>query len=318
VVPVGTCWRIIPSRFPIHGSLTFPDLSAVNLQMPGKRFFAILLCCGGIAVWLWQGSKGGPQASVRSDHASRHRDEGDASADPSKASRRPKPESLPVEKLAEATLSGLQSPDSGQRRLALDTLLPDLIGKDLDAAADLVKGLEPWASAEEAAGLLLDHWAETDAMAAAAWCTHLDPGKERDRWLARVSGKLAERDPAAAMTMLEVRHLAADLTAIGPVLHHWARRDMEGAVEWISGQSNSELCDAAWSRLALSLAESHPEAAATLAATNISGERQQEEAVISVLHQWILRDRKAAAAWVALFPEGPLRQRAEDEFNGTH
>lgn len=223
-----------------------------------------------------------------------------------------------MEKLAEATLSGLQSPDSGQRRLALDTLLPDLIGKDLDAAADLVKGLEAWASAEEATALLLDHWAETDAMAAAAWCTDLDPGEERDRWLARVSGKLAGRDPAAAMTMLEERGLAADLTAIGPVLHHWARRDMEGAVEWITRQSNSELCDAAWSSLALSLAESHPAEAATLAATNISGESEQEEAIISVLHQWILRDRKGAEAWVALFPEGPLRQRAAEEFKGNH
>ena len=155
-------------------------------------------------------------------------------------------------------------------------------------------------------------------MAAAAWCTHLDPGEERGRWLARVSGKLAESDPAAAMTMLEEQRLAADLTAIGPVLHHWARRDMEGAVEWISRQSNSELCDAAWSRIALSLAESHPEAAATLAATNISGESEQEEAVISVLHQWILRDRKGAEAWVALFPEGPLRERAVEEFKGNH
>lgn len=239
-------------------------------------------------------------------------------ADPTKASRRPKSSPLPAEKLAETTLSGLQSASSDERRIALDTLLPDLIGKDLSAAADLVKGLEPWASAEEATALLLDHWAEADAIAAAEWCARLDSGEKRSPWLVRVSNKLAKRDPAAAMAMLEEHHLAADPAATGTVLHHWARRDPDAAAEWISRQADEELRDASWNRIALSLSESDPAKAATLAAENISGEVQQEEAVISVLHQWILRDRKAAAAWVDLFPEGPLRQRAEEEFNSRN
>jgi hypothetical protein len=297
--------------------LTSDDLSAEKLQMPGKPLIAVLLCCCGIAIWHWQNTGRSQQAYREAAVKSRGLHEREVPSDLTKASRREKASSLPVEKLAEETLSALQSANNEERRIALDTLLPDLIRKDLNAAAELVKGLEPWACAEEATALLLDHWAESDAMAAAAWCVRLDRGEERSRWLSRVSAKLAGRDPAAAMSILEAHHLSSDLTASGTVLHHWARGDLDGASEWISRQSNRELRDASWNRIAMSLAESNPAEAATLAAEKIEDATQQEEAVISVLHQWILRDRKAAAAWVALFPYDSLRQRAVEEFNGT-
>jgi hypothetical protein len=300
------------------GQLDLPPVSSETLQMPGKLFIAVSLCGCGIAGWLWQNPASMRQALHGPEMEFLRLHESGTPADPTKASRRPKSSPLPAEKLVEATLSGLQSASSDERRIALDTLLPDLIGKDLSAAADLVKGLEPWASAEEATALLLDHWAESDAIAAAEWCARLDSGEKRSPWLVRVSSKLAKRDPAAAMAMLEEHHLAADPAATGTVLHHWARRDPDAAAEWISRQADEELRDASWNRIALSLSESDPAKAATLAAENISGEVQQEEAVISVLHQWILRDRKAAAAWVDLFPEGPLRQRAAEEFNGRN
>lgn len=37
---------------------------------------------------------------------------------------------------------------------------------------------------------------------------------------------------------------------------------------------------------------------------------------MSVLQQWAIRDPAAARAWVARFPEGPLRTRAEEELAG--
>ena len=42
----------------------------------------------------------------------------------------------------------------------------------------------------------------------------------------------------------------------------------------------------------------------------------QTEAVISVLHQWFLRDMAGAAAWVDQFPAGDLKVRAENEMSG--
>lgn len=281
--------------------------------MPGKPLLVILLCACGLAAWHWQERTGNEQASLGDEKRGGLHPQHGSGHDLTKSGNRPRSLAEPVEKLRERARAALQSASNEERRIALDTLLPDLLEKDLDAAAELVAGLEPWAASDEATALLLDHWSESDPTAAAAWCARLD-STQRGRWLCRISNALAQRDPAAAMAMLEEHQLSSDPTASGTVLHHWARRDMTAASEWVSLQADEALRDASWNRIAMSLSESQPAQAATLVAEKIADPLQQEEAVISVLHQWILRDRKAAAAWVALFPDDSLRQRAEAEF----
>ena len=66
-------------------------------------------------------------------------------------------------------------------------------------------------------------------------------------------------------------------------------------------------------RVAFTRSKENPIEAAKLVAEWISPGEVQNEAAISVLHQWALRDPKAALAWARLFPEEGLRDRALNE-----
>ena len=65
------------------------------------------------------------------------------------------------------------------------------------------------------------------------------------------------------------------------------------------------------------LSKENPTEAGKLVAEQISPGEIQNEAAISVLHQWLLRDTNAAAAWVQLFPASPIRERALKEVENT-
>ena len=90
------------------------------------------------------------------------------------------------------------------------------------------------------------------------------------------------------------------------------------AAAWISAAWKTEESDRFWAAGVRMMAEKSPADAAQLAIEHISPGPAQDEAVISILHQWWRQDRAAAAAWVALFPESPLRTRAEREIKTMH
>lgn len=210
--------------------------------------------------------------------------------------------------------AALGSADTKEAALALDVLLPDLMKRDIAAAAELAQGLEPWAQREQALLRVADAWAATDADAAAKWCRGLGDTEERLHCLSAICAKLATTDPAKAVALAEPagEPLQASLAAA------WMARDPAAAAAWIEASSDSGFRDLCWSTSLAELARNSPGKAATLAADRIASGDLQEEAVISVLHQWVLQDRKAAAEWVELFPEGPLRDRAKGELSGSH
>ncbi|MBW8780270.1 MAG: hypothetical protein JF599_00050 [Verrucomicrobia bacterium] len=60
-----------------------------------------------------------------------------------------------------------------------------------------------------------------------------------------------------------------------------------------------------------------PLAAARLAVTDIFPGRARDEAMISVLHQWTLRDPETAKAWADSFRDDRLKTRALAETQGV-
>jgi len=70
-------------------------------------------------------------------------------------------------------------------------------------------------------------------------------------------------------------------------------------------------------RLAYVQSQTDPASGARLAVKEIAAGSVQDEAVISVVHQWALRDLAGAQAWVNKFPEGPIRVRASTELIGV-
>ena len=128
---------------------------------------------------------------------------------------------------------------------------------------------------------------------------------------------LAEQDPLAAMDFALKHKLTADdpglLTSL---LMQWASRDFDAAYEWTKTQEAGAWRDNTLAHLAYLRAQTDPLAAARLVVADISVGPARDEAIISVVHQWALRDRDAAGRWAQSFVDEKLRARASAEVAG--
>ncbi len=163
---------------------------------------------------------------------------------------------------------------------------------------------------------------ETPLLAEPALASDLSPspseeGADPRILLERRCLAIAERDPLAAMKMAVANHLQdVDAGLPASLIAQWATQDFEHAYGWTKAQEPSPARDDMFARLAYLRARADPAAAARLVATAIPAGPVQDEAVISVIHQWALQDPRGAALWAESFPDEALRQRASDEIAG--
>ena len=135
--------------------------------------------------------------------------------------------------------------------------------------------------------------------------------------LARRCLALAERDPLAAMEMALANQLQkVDSGLLTSLIGQWAIHDFDGAHVWIKTQEAGDWRNDMLARLAFIRAQTDPLAAARLAVVEISSGRARDEAMISVLHQWALRDPEMAKAWADSFQDDILKTRALAEIQG--
>jgi hypothetical protein len=164
---------------------------------------------------------------------------------------------------------------------------------------------------------LLVTWAERDAAAAMAWAERLPATAERRAAFTTVSTALATSDPRSALE-LAIQH-GADEDETGGLLENlamqWAEREISAAMEWVSTQSSSHWHDRLIARVAFILSKSDPCRAACHVAEGMEPGPMQDEAAISVLHQWAMIDSESAARWVEGFTAGALRERALGELD---
>ncbi len=214
--------------------------------------------------------------------------------------------------LPEQLTSALSTGKPHDRERALEALLPDLMRRDISAAARLAEGLEPWASREEVLFRVAREWASQDPEAAVAWARQLPDAAESDPVFRQVCIAVAQTDPLLALdlagTLESLRNLLLDVLA---------RKDPDAAVRWAGRQTDAGTRETAFAHIALGQAEGYPERAARLVAERISPGPLQDETALAVLHQWILRDPAGARAWVDIFPDGALLERAESELDAA-
>jgi hypothetical protein len=145
-----------------------------------------------------------------------------------------------------------------------------------------------------------------------------DEGTDPGILLVRQCLVLAERDPLAAMEMAVANQLQdVDSGLAASLITQWARQDFDRAYEWTKAQEPGAWRDDMLARLACLCAQTDPIAAAHLVATDISAGRSQDEAVISVIHQWALQDLRGAGLWAQSLRDETLRQRASAEVAGV-
>jgi hypothetical protein len=141
-----------------------------------------------------------------------------------------------------------------------------------------------------------------------------DEGADHGILLVRQCLTLAERNPLAAMEMAAANQLhEIDSGLATSLIAQWAAQDFDHAYEWIKTQEPGAWREDMLARLAYLRAQADPIAAARLVATDMSAGRARDEAVISVVHQWALKDTRGAGLWAQSLPDETLRQRASAE-----
>ena len=157
-------------------------------------------------------------------------------------------------------------------------------------------------------------WVARDAGAALSWAAEQPESDQRTEMLELACDQIAQNDPARAVMLAD--NFALTNGTLMNLEQQWAQKDLPAAREWVLAKPAGNEKDELLQRVAYVWAFTEPENAARFAVEKIQAGQVQIEAVISVLHQWALRDANGAAAWVQLFPEGDIRTRAMNELDG--
>lgn len=229
----------------------------------------------------------------------------------------PSVDSLSLSKPAQEIQNLLSSGKTEDKEKALSTLLPALLKDDLQTASQLAEALEPWAWRENVLHAVAREWAVQNPANATAWASHLTRPGERMTVLNDICVEVAQTNATEAMKIVRENQLDVQASpVVQNIVQIWAGQDLAAAKEWALQQPTAEKRDEAIQRVAAAQAETAPAEAAQFVSTEMSSGSAQEEAAMSVLHKWLLRDPEAAKAWVKLFPSSSFRERAEAEIAG--
>ncbi len=199
----------------------------------------------------------------------------------------------------------------------IDAWLAEWTQRDPAGAGRFAKSLSagPWR--EVTLRKVVQVWTAQDEASAERWAARLPDESERASVAAAVCFQVAQSDARQAVEIAERRGLgAAPGAVLENLVQQWAGQDLPGAAAWISEQPAGEGRDHLVGRLAYVQSQTEPAAAASFVLEQVPAGPIQDEAVMSVLHQWALRDPAAATAWVNRFPGGALHDRAQAELQG--
>jgi hypothetical protein len=157
-------------------------------------------------------------------------------------------------------------------------------------------------------------WAARDSGAALSWAAEQSDSEKRNEWLEAACDQIAQTDPARAVVLAD--NFGLTNGTLMNLEQQWAQKDLPAAREWALAKPASNQKGELLERVAYVWAFTEPEKAARFAVEKMQPGQIQVETVISVLHQWVLRDANGAAAWVQLFLEGDIRTRAMNELDG--
>lgn len=205
------------------------------------------------------------------------------------------------------------------------------------------------ADAVEMRTLLVRRWAENDPAAAAKWATQLPAGELRPTALEHVATVWGELDLAAATTWLRdlpegeekqmaTTSIAYEAARSNPVLalelacqlppalgrdellvfavSQWGAENFPAAVEWTGRIADAGLREEMLSAIAVAAASADAPAAATMVASALAPGAAQARAAVAITQRWTQTAPEEAAAWVAQFPDVPLRAVAVENLVG--
>ena len=159
--------------------------------------------------------------------------------------------------------------------------------------------------------------AARDPAAALAAALKLPAGDERNEALTTVCSGMAQTDPAEAVKLAQVLQLDKQPGAVmGDLVQQWAGNDLVSTLAWVENQPTGGQRDELTTRVAYVMSRNDPSDAAELVMSEIPPGSAQDEAIMTVLHQWANQNFVAAANWAKDTIGGPLQERALNELNG--
>lgn len=167
---------------------------------------------------------------------------------------------------------------------------------------------------DDAIRSLAGDWAVDDPVAAEDWASTLEELADRGLALNHVCLRAADAAPADAIGMARRNNLGAGV--VEAIVGRWAAKDFSAAEDWVNGSTMGDERNTLLAKLAQARAEREPAEAAAMVSESMTSGEAQEEAAMSVLHQWLRRDPDAAVAWIDAFPDGPLKDRGRAEIEG--
>ncbi|MGC3989749.1 MAG: hypothetical protein QM796_08750 [Chthoniobacteraceae bacterium] len=200
---------------------------------------------------------------------------------------------------------------------ALADLAATWVARDPLTAVNAARQVTPPELRTRLLRFVLASWSARDFHGALAWAATLADAGERNDDLSYLCTKVAERSPAEAVKAVVNGHLDQQTTGLLPNLTaQWMERDPVAAFAWVKHQPTGGTRDELMTRAAFVWSKTNPEEAVDMVVSDMTPGPAQDEAAISVLHQWALQDFDRAENWARVFPEGELRQRALAEMEG--
>jgi len=151
-------------------------------------------------------------------------------------------------------------------------------------------------------------WAKENMDVALAWLSEAPPNLVREVVAQTVCVHIAETNPVLAVSLAET-YAPEDTYLLENLTYQWAESNFEAALSYALSKSPGEKRDRLLSRIVLLQAKRDPEGAARLAVNEIMPGPVQNEAVLSIIHQWALQNPNEVLGWIYQFPEGELRER---------
>jgi hypothetical protein len=168
----------------------------------------------------------------------------------------------------------------------------------------------------------LKELAAKDSEAALERVSQMSVAEEREAALKEVCLQLAVSDPASAMNAAWQFQLGslgglAENAVLEELAGRWAATDLSAALAWLSQQPLDEAGqrDRVLKGIAFAWSKESPADAVRLVIEHMSPDYAQCDAAIKLAGRWAAVDFSTAAAWVDLFPEGSIQDRAREELS---
>lgn len=219
--------------------------------------------------------------------------------------------------------TGFHAIARGEDRIRRDAGLAELaarwMGKNPLEALDFARQLPAGEVRETFLRQLLVTWAGKDIKAALSWSDQLENDSERKDARSILCVAFSEISGNSDQALeLAIQHGAEEGGdgLLENLTMQWAARETPAALEWARHQPAGEWRDRLMARVVFVLAKSDPFNAACHVAEEMEPGPMQNEAIISVLHQWAMSDFTAASDWAGTLPTGMLHDRAMNELAG--